>query len=189
MRFWLERRVLQRLTTDDVSVWYHPVHATKDGYVTANVGPDFRAWANVCQAMGRPIVEDERFNSQAKVRENLPAASEIVSAWLAGLTSVEAEAILTTHHIACGIVRTVEQAVRQPQVEARNLVVEVDDPVYGPAKVINSAFKYARADAGVTGPAPMLGEHNDAVLNDLLGYTPERIQKLWDDGVLQKGDA
>lgn len=36
------------LMTDDFEVWYHPVHATCDGYVTANVGPDFRAWANVC---------------------------------------------------------------------------------------------------------------------------------------------
>ena len=43
------------LLDDNFSVWCHPVHATQDGYLTANVGPDLRAWQNVCRAMGRMI--------------------------------------------------------------------------------------------------------------------------------------
>ena len=41
------------LITGEVNVFHHPVHKTKDGYLTANVGPDFRAWQNVCKAMGK----------------------------------------------------------------------------------------------------------------------------------------
>jgi formyl-CoA transferase len=173
------------LLTQRVSVWYHPVHKTRDGYVTANVGPDFRAWENVCQAMGRPeLLQDVRFCNQRAVQDNLPAATEIVRTWLAGLTSEAAEQLLTTHHIACGIVYTVDQAVRQPQVQARNLVVNVEDPVLGRIEVINSAFRYTHATSGVQGPAPLLGEHNDEVLR-LLGYSPAQIQSLQERGVLR----
>ncbi|MEE8305308.1 MAG: CaiB/BaiF CoA-transferase family protein [Candidatus Tectomicrobia bacterium] len=178
------------LMTDDFEVWYHPVHTTRDGYITANVGPDFRAWENVCRAMGQTeLLLDDRFNSQEKLQDHMAEASELVSAWLATLSCEEAERVLTEHHIACGIVLTVDQAVRQPQVAARGLVVDLEDPVFGPMQVINSAFKYKHADAGVLDPAPRLGEHNETVLASLLGYRAEQLQALKDKGVLKAGDA
>jgi crotonobetainyl-CoA:carnitine CoA-transferase CaiB-like acyl-CoA transferase len=177
------------LLTNTVSVWYHPVHKVRDGYITANIGPDFRAWENVCRAMSRPdLLEDVRFCTQQQVRENLPAATEIVRDWLAELTCDEAIIALTEHHIACGIVYTVEQAVRQPQVQARELVVDVDDPLLGRIEVINSAFRYRHATSGVRGPAPLLGADNAAVLENLLGYTPDRIHALQAIGVLRAED-
>jgi crotonobetainyl-CoA:carnitine CoA-transferase CaiB-like acyl-CoA transferase len=177
------------LLTNTVSVWYHPVHKVRDGYITANIGPDFRAWENVCKAMNRPdLLEDARFCTQSQVRENLPAATEIVRDWLAEHTCDEAIAALTDHHIACGMVYTVDQAVRQPQVRARELVVDVDDPLLGHIEVINSAFRYRNATSGVRGPAPLLGEHNAAVLENLLGYTPDRIKTLQENGVLRVED-
>ncbi len=167
-------------------MWYHPVHQVCDGYITANIGPDFRAWENVCAAMNRlDLLKDARFCTQQKVHENLPAATEIVRDWLADLTGDEAIAALTEHHIACGMVYTVDQAVRQPQVQARELVVDVDDPLLGRIEVINSAFRYKNATSGVRGPAPLLGAHNVEMLEHLLGYTPERIQALQESGVLR----
>ncbi|MEM7250607.1 MAG: CoA transferase [Pseudomonadota bacterium] len=174
------------LLTDEFSVWYHPVHATKDGYVTANVGPDFRAWRNVCRAMGRPeLLTDPRFCDGRSVREHKIEAGEIVSEWLAGLTSAEAETVLTEHHVACGIVRTLQDAVRQPQVSARELVVEVDDPVLGSIDLVNSAFRYRHARSGVSGPAPKLGANNRQVLREWLQYGDESIDQLEADGVLK----
>ncbi|MCZ6872373.1 MAG: CoA transferase [bacterium] len=175
------------LLTNTVAVWYHPVHKTRDGYLTANIGPDFRAWENVCKAMDRTdLLDDPRFNTQQAVRDNLQAATEMVQAWLAEHTAAEAEQIFTAHHIACGIVHTVDQAVRQPQVKARHLTTEVDDPILGRIEVINSAFRYANAASGVQGPAPMLGQHNADVLQTVLGYTPEQIRTLQASGVLRQ---
>jgi crotonobetainyl-CoA:carnitine CoA-transferase CaiB-like acyl-CoA transferase len=175
------------LLTDTVSIWYHPVHKTRDGYVTANIGPDFRAWENVCKAMERTdLLDDPRFNTQQAILDNLPAATEIVQAWLAERTSAQAEAAFTTHHIACGVVLTVDQAVRQPQVKARHLTAEVDDPLLGRIEVINSAFRYSNAASGVQGPAPMLGQHNAEVLQTILGYTPDQIQTLQASSVLRQ---
>jgi CoA-transferase family III len=81
-----------------------------------------------------------------------------------------------------GIVKTLDEAARQPQVMARELVTEVDDPVLGRIDVVNSSIKYANSEARVRGTAPMLGEHNAEVLTAVLGYSKERIAALRDKG-------
>jgi CoA:oxalate CoA-transferase len=75
-------------------------------------------------------------------------------------------------------VKTVPEAIRQPQVVERHLIKQVDDPVLGSIEVINSAMKYREDSVGVRGHAPTLGEHNDAVLREVLGYDEERIDVL-----------
>lgn len=174
------------LITGNVDVFYHPVHKTRDGAMTANVGPDFRAWQNVCKAMGREdLLADPRFSTQAAVMANREAATEHVRSWLAGQATAEAERVLVKNHVVTGVVKTIDEAARQPQVAARELVKAVDDPLLGRIDVVNSAVKYANGSAGVRGHAPMLGEHNDAVLSDVLGYSAERIAALQAQGVLK----
>jgi len=177
------------LITGEVSVFHHPVHKTKDGYLTANVGPDFRAWQNVCKAMGKEeLLRDPRFSSQSAVMANRDAATAEVRNWLKGLTTEEAEKRLVAHHVVTGVVKTLDQAARQPQVLARELITEVDDPVLGRIEVVNSSLKYLNSDARVRGPAPMLGEHNAEVLREMLGYSSEKIAALRDSGVLQSAE-
>ena len=178
------------LMSGNVDVFHHPVHATRDGYVTANIGPDFRAWENVCRAMGREdLLADPRFADQRSVNRHRAEATALVREWLATLDTVEAERRLIEHHVVVGVVKTIPEAVRQPQVDARRLVSPIDDPVAGPIEVVDSAFKYDRAEARVRGPAPRLGEHNEAVLRELLGYDDARIDALASSGVLRSGPA
>jgi formyl-CoA transferase len=177
------------LITGEISVFHHPVHKTKDGYLTANVGPDFRAWQNVCKAMGREeLLQDPRFSTHSAVIANRDAATVEVRNWLAGLTTEEAEQKLVAHHVVTGVVKTLDQAARQPQVLARELITEVDDPVLGRIDVVNTSIKYLNGEARVRGPAPMLGEHNADVLGEVLGYAKDRIAALRDKGVLQSAE-
>ncbi|MEX2614582.1 MAG: CoA transferase [Alphaproteobacteria bacterium] len=176
------------LTANEVDVFYHPVHATRDGYITASVGPDHRSWQGTCIAMGQPeLADDPRFSDTAKLEENMAEAAAIMRGWLQSMRSEDAERILTANHVACGIVQTVDKAVDQPQVTARNLTVTVDDPVMGPVRQINSAFRYKNAESGVTGPAPLLGQHNAEILREDLGYDEDRIRRLQETGVLKSG--
>lgn len=174
------------LLTGEVDVFYHPVHKTRDGFVTANIGPDFRAWENVCKALGHEeVLRDPRFSTQAALLGNRDEATALVRGWLAELTTEEAERRLIAHHVVMGVVKTIDQAARQPQVEARRLLAEVDDPVLGRIEVVNSSIKYANGTAAVRGYAPTLGEHNEDVLRRVLGYTDERIAALRDKGLLR----
>ncbi len=175
------------LTSGEIDIWYHPVHATKDGYVTALAGPDHASWRRICVAMGQPeLAEDPRFCDQKKLTAHLDDAAGAMQAWLASTTSEDAERLLTENHVPCGIVYTVDQAARQPQVADRGLTVTVEDPLLGPHEQVNSAFKYENANSGVRGPAPMLGEHNAEVLRQELGYDDERIARLRAGAVLRE---
>jgi crotonobetainyl-CoA:carnitine CoA-transferase CaiB-like acyl-CoA transferase len=181
---------LQKYLLDGVvDVFYHAVHPTRDGYVTVNVGPDFRAWQNICQAMGRTdLLQDPRFSTLAAVGRHRDEATAFLRDWLAGLDTAQAEQVLVAHHVVVGVVKTVPEAVRQPQVQARALLRQVDDPVYGPIEVVNAAPRYAGASAEVRGPAPRLGEHNEAVLRALPGYDDDRVAALRAAGVLRSGE-
>lgn len=175
------------LTSGEIDVWYHPVHAAKDGYVTALAGPDHASWCRTCVAMGRPeLAQDPRFKNQKSLSENLDEAAIAMRSWIASLSCTEVEQALTENHVPCGIAFTIDQAARQPQVIDRGLMVEVEDPILGPHDQINSAFKYENAKSGVCGPAPMLGEHNVEVLRDELGYDNEQISKLESQKILKQ---
>ena len=175
------------LTSGEVDVWYHPVHATKDGYVTALPGPDHASWQRICNAMGQPeLVGDPRFRDQKSLTAHLNDAAQTMQAWLATITSEEAERLLTENHVPCGIVYTVDQAARQPQVTDRGLTVTVEDPLLGAHEQVNSAFKYENAESGVRGPAPMLGQHNEEILSEELGYDDDRIAQLNANTVLRQ---
>ncbi len=175
------------LTSGEIDVWYHPVHRAKDGYVTALAGPDHASWRRTCLAMGQPeLAEDPRFCDQRSLTAHLNDAAEIMQNWLVSVTCEEAERALTENHVPCGIVYTIDQAARQPQVADRGLTVQVEDPILGPHDQINSAFKYKNAESGVRGPAPMLGEHNAEVLRNELGYDEGRIAELSSQAVLKQ---
>lgn len=182
---------LQRCLIDGVvNPGYHPVHKTLDGFVTANIGPDFRAWQNICKAMGRTeLLQDPRFATLAAVNEHRQEATAIFAQWLAGLTSEEVDRILTEHHVVVGVMKSVPEAVRQPQVLARQMITPVEDPILGPIEVINSAAKFSDASIQVRGPAPTLGQHNAEVLSEILGYDAQRIEALRAQGILKESHA
>jgi crotonobetainyl-CoA:carnitine CoA-transferase CaiB-like acyl-CoA transferase len=137
--------------------------------------------------MQRPeLLDDPRFASLEAVHQNRVEATALLADWLATLSSEQADRILTEHHVVVGVVKTIDEAVRQPQVLARQMITSVDDPVLGRIDVINSAPKFADASVGVRGPAPMLGQHNETVLRDLLGYDEEKCAALVAAGVLRQ---
>lgn len=178
--------VQRYLMSGKIDVWYHPVHRTRDGFVTANVGPDFRAWESTCRAIGRPeLLDDPRFSTQASVMRHRDLAATIVGEWMAGQSAADAERILNEHHVVCARVLSIEEAARQAQVTERGLLAAVDDPILGRIDVINSAVKFRESSVGVRAHAPTLGEHNESVLRDLLGLSEPEIDAIRAAGVLR----
>ena len=80
--------------------------------------------------------------------------------------------------IPCGPVNSTAQAASDPQVAARDMIVEVEQPGAGTFKVVNSPFKFSRTPTHADGHAPALGEHTEDVLSSLLGLSNEGIRKL-----------
>ena len=80
--------------------------------------------------------------------------------------------------IPCGEVRTVGEAMRSPEAQARRLVTRIAHPVLGEIPNIASPIRYARTPVADPVPAPRIGEHTVGVLQELLGYTEAQIREL-----------
>jgi len=151
---------------------------TADGYIVIAVGNDsqFRA---LCECIGRAeLAEDPRFatNSQRVMNRDLliPILREIIrrrstQEWLRALLPAG---------VPAGAVRTIPEALSDPQAQALNMVVEVPHPRAGRIRMIRSPLNFSRTPVAIIRHPPILGEHTQEVLVDLLGYEPEAIDQL-----------
>jgi formyl-CoA transferase len=151
---------------------------TADGYIVIAVGNDsqFRA---LCECIGRAeLAEDPRFatNSQRVMNRDLliPILREIIrrrstQEWLRALLPAG---------VPAGAVRTIPEALSDPQAQAINMVVEVPHPRAGRIRMIRSPLNFSRTPVAIIRHPPILGEHTREVLVDLLGYEPEAIDQL-----------
>jgi len=85
--------------------------------------------------------------------------------------------------VPCGPVLTYQEAFEDPQVAAREMVIDVDHPGRGPVRMIGFPIKLAEAQCKIRLPAPELGAHTDEVLRSL-GYNASEISELRDRGVV-----
>jgi formyl-CoA transferase len=154
-----------------------------DGYLTIGAWSD-RLFARLCRALGHPewIERPEYATSPARVsnRDALAAAIEAITGTR---TRREWQALLDAHDIPCGPINNYEEALSDPQVLARGMVVRVEHPVLGPMDTLGPALKFSDTPAAAARPAPRLGEHTDAVLRGI-GYSDAEIGALRDAGAI-----
>ena len=118
--------------------------------------------------------------------ENSHLVHEALEKWVAAQESVaDVERILDEAGIPCMRVRGVKElADDDPHIKARDMMVTIDQPFIGPMRMYGSPLKFSETSAGPRGCAPFLGEHNDKVLADMLGYSEQEIEQLYGGDVL-----
>ena len=159
----------------------------KDGWFTI-CAPTDRLAARVFGAMGRPdLASVPDFLSRDARVANADRLHALIAGWAAEQQRDEALAALVAHGVPAEPVRTPQEAVRADEVLARREVVPIAHPVVeehvdvmGPGVPI----VFSRSGTDLSRPAPALGQHTDAILRDLLGYSDDRIVALRDAGVV-----
>ncbi|MEV0598801.1 CoA transferase [Streptomyces sp. NPDC050315] len=138
-------------------------------------------WAALCSAVGRPeLVTDPRFADNESRVANRAALKEVLNAALGHLTRAEAIALLASRGIVCGSVRSFDEFVKDADLAASGLVVELDEPgLDAPA----APFRIDGSARGRTSAAPGLGAHARDVLREL-GRGEDEIDRLATDGVI-----
>ena len=86
--------------------------------------------------------------------------------------------------IVCGKVNTIREIMDNPQVKAREVFVEVEDPVLGQIKIVNCPIKSMPNISRTSSTAPMLGNSTTQVLCNLLGYSKAQVIELLGKGVI-----
>ena len=158
----------------------------KDGSFVMACGTD-GFWKSLCGLMERlDLVDDPRFGTNAKRCENyLGELKSIISAWAADYTVDEMEEMLVGAGIPFGRILTMDQVCAQDVLRDRNMLWTVKDTGIGEEiEIPGSPIKmHGCADMAMRS-APVVGEHTDSVLRDVLGMDDAQIGQLHNDHVI-----
>jgi crotonobetainyl-CoA:carnitine CoA-transferase CaiB-like acyl-CoA transferase len=160
-------------------------YETADGrYVCIAAAGDV-LFPRLCRAMGREdLPGDPRFSTLEQRATNADAINAEVAAWCRSRTLGEIESTLIANQVPVTGVYPIDEIVEDPQVVAREAIVEVADPALGPVRQQAPVPRLERTPLRIRAGAPQLGEHTDEVLAELLGMSAADVAALRAAGVV-----
>ena len=180
----LAGRVPARLGNRHPSLAPYETFEARDGHVIVGVGSE-ALWRSFCAALGRTeLAADPRFDTNARRVANYDALHAVLAPVLRSRTIDDWMKTLADAGIPCGRVRTVAEALEDPQVAARGLLLDLDHPRAGRGRYVGSPLAISGADRGSRRPPPLLGQHTAEVLGEWLGLTPAEVGELRRGGVV-----
>ncbi len=141
-------------------------------------------WAPICDVIGKPEWKtDPDYAKPAARLPKLKAIFDTIEAWTMTRTKFEAMAELNRHDIPCGPILSMAEIAADKGLRATGTIVEVDHPVRGKYLSVGNPIKLSDSITEVT-RSPLLGEHTDEILRDVLQLAPERIAAIQASGAL-----
>ncbi|TAK35926.1 MAG: CoA transferase [Chloroflexota bacterium] len=172
----------QRMGAGHPKTYPYAAYRTKDNeyIVVAIYGGQF--WPKFCRALSiEYLIDDPRFDLNEKRSRNRAELAPIIQAIMTEKTLDEWVQLLNELDVPAAPVNTVDKALANPQVLARDMVITVDHPKVGPTRFAGNPIKMSDSPE-VFEPAPVLGQHTAEILRGILGYTDEKIASLATEG-------
>ena len=158
--------------------------ATTDGHIILAVGND-KQFRTFCEIGGNPALgENPAFATNRKRVENradlIPHVAEMMAKqstdwWLEQLSAA---------CVPCGPINTIEQVFADPQVQHREMQVELEHPKAGKVAGVGNPVKFSDTPVEYRSAPPMLGQHTEQVLSDLLEMDGKALEGLRQSGVI-----
>jgi len=152
--------------------------SARDGWFILGVANE-KQWALICDLLGRPDLKtDSRFSTnrdRVGNRDELVAelnrvfSQRDVNDWLADLAQAG---------LPCGRINSIPEVFAHPQAQARAMTLESEHASAGTVRLTGFPYKFSSTPAEIHRPPPLLGEHTEEILTDLLNYSPEDVTIL-----------
>ncbi|HEY7710797.1 MAG TPA: CoA transferase [Candidatus Entotheonella sp.] len=157
---------------------------TQDIHIVIDANGD-KFWRALCVALERPdMADDPRFVDRVGRLQHVEELMAILQTIFLTRPGAEWLRRLDEAGVPSGPINTVDRALSDEQVRARNMVVEVNSNHYGKVNMTGSPIKFNDTDDREFLAPPTLSEHTQAILTDWLGMTSEQVKQLRDQGVV-----
>ncbi len=162
---------------------YQPFR-TQDGSVILACGND-NLYRKFCEAAGRPeLADDPRFATNGARVENRAEMTQLLSQVFAQRTTREWVELLDAAGVANGPINDVAQVFQEPQVRARGVKIELEHPLAGKLQLVASPMRFSGTPLEHNLAPPVLGQHTDEILREMLKLGEPEIARLRADGVI-----
>jgi crotonobetainyl-CoA:carnitine CoA-transferase CaiB-like acyl-CoA transferase len=176
----------KRAGTRHPSIVPYECFQAKDGFVNIAV-TNQKQWENFCRVLGfAQIAQDPRFESMNARLAHYGELRPMIEHILSKMTRLEVIKALSEVGIPAGPINTVGEILEDPQMHAREMVVELTHPEYGPLRMLGIPIKLSDTPGGVEQAPPKFGEHNRNVL-EALGFTENELAGFARLGVTAQG--
>jgi benzylsuccinate CoA-transferase BbsF subunit len=157
----------------------------KDRWCAISVFSD-EEWRSFTRVAGHgEWADDPRFATPAQRKKNEDELDRLVEGWTLQHAAEEVMTMMQSGGVAAGVLETDQDLLeRDPQLAHRRYFRELDHPEVGKHVVHREAFTLSRSPSELT-RAPLLGEHNEHALKNILGMSDDEIAQLVVDGVLE----
>ena len=168
----------ERLGNKHPSITPYETFEARDGHIIIACGNQ-GFWEKFCKLAGvEELLADDRFTTMKKRVENRAELTPLVAAAVRTRTRQEWYELLEREGIPCGLIKDVAEVCTDPQVLARDMVARLNHPTAGPISVNGIPIKLSATPGEVKDPPPLLGQHTDEILAEILGYTPDQIAEV-----------
>ena len=152
--------------------------ACADGHIIVATGNDGQ-YQKFVEAGGRPeLGADARFATNPLRVKHRDVLVPLLAAMVATRTRDDWIARLEAVGVPCGPINDLADVFDNPQVKARGIAIDLDHPAAGKVRLVRSPMKMSATPATSALPPPLLGQHTDEVLRDVLGRSDEEIAAL-----------
>ena len=155
----------------------------KDGFVNIAV-TNQKQWEHFCRIIGLPdLANNPRFDTMKARLTNYEELRPMLDGIISKMTRAEVIALMDGVGIPAGPINTVAEILEDPHIQAREMVIELTHPEYGPFRSLGIPIKLSDTPGVAQSAPPRFGEHNREVLSKL-GYTEEEIRRFGETGVI-----
>ncbi|PON18276.1 hypothetical protein C2W62_08765 [Candidatus Entotheonella serta] len=173
-----------RMGNQHPTITPYETYRCKDGYINVACGND-NMWRKFCNVLGQDSwPEDDRFRTNADRVGHRRQLGALIEPVMLEKTQDEWISALRGAGLPCGAIRTVGQACDNPQVLARDMIVNLEHPTAGPIRVTGLPLKLSDTPGEIHSPPPVLGQHTEEVLADWLKIGASDVETLRQEGVV-----
>lgn len=159
-------------------------YKTKNGYVTIAVANN-NLFNKLAVAMNKEnLLREPRYKENYLRKINEHDLNITIEEWTSQYTTKEVCDILDAANVPVGPILGIDELVEDPHLKSRGMLVEIDHPILGNVVYPGNPLKFSESNNLKFESAPLLGEHGEEILSDLLGKNEEEIERLKDKNVI-----